>query len=64
MAKKAPRKRRGTDWIISVHKDPDPRLVAQIAEEYGLHAAYERWGWLGERTISTLVAQGIRELAA
>lgn len=61
---KAPRKRRGTDWIISVHKDPNPQTVAKIATEYGLHAAYERWGWLGERTINTLVAKGSRELAA
>lgn len=55
-------KARGIDWVLAVHIAPDPAKVAEISMSHGHEAACERWGWLGERTITKLVAEGKRRL--
>lgn len=55
-------KSRGIDWLQAIHVSPDPAVVAQIAADYGYDAALERWGWIGERTISRLISEGKKRL--
>lgn len=55
-------KPRGIDWTLAVHITPTPEKVATIATSHGYLAACERWGWLGPRTISNMIAEGKRRL--
>lgn len=68
MRKQAPVNRsskpRGIDWTLAVHITPTPEKVATIAASHGYLAACERWGWLGPRPISNMIAEGKRRFGA
>lgn len=43
-----------------VHVDPNPETVATIVDEYGHHAARERWWWIPAASLADLAAEGRR----
>jgi hypothetical protein len=49
-------------WEAQTRITPTPDKVCQVVLECGWHNAMERWGWLGERTLSMILERASKGL--
>jgi len=53
-----------SSWEIETRVKPTAEKVRQVVRDCGWHSAVERWGWLGERTLSRIVEREQQGLPA
>lgn len=52
-----------SNWPMKVMRRPSPIEVARLSQSHGWDACFERWDYLGSRTLAKLAMEGRRQLA-